>query len=64
MSELDSLKNDGQNLPQLFKKGWKDFLEIEDSSEPSNSDSYQVLPLRLSVMIIKVKIPWYKFTFL
>eukprot|EP00111_Clytia_hemisphaerica_P020996 TCONS_00061925-protein len=41
MSELNSLKNDGQNLSQLFKKGWKDFLEIEDSSEPSNSDSYQ-----------------------
>jgi len=42
MSNIDTLKNDGHNLPQLFKKGWRDFKEIEESSEPSNSETYQV----------------------
>jgi len=41
MSEIHSLKNDGQNLPQLFAKAWKDFLKIEDSTEPSNAEPYQ-----------------------
>ena len=42
MSQLNDLKNDGQSLSQLFKKGWKEFGEIEESNEPSNSETYQV----------------------
>jgi len=41
MSQLNDLKNDGQSLSQLFKKGWKEFGEIEESNEPSNSETYQ-----------------------
>lgn len=38
---MNDLKNEGQSLSQLFKKGWKEFEEIEESSEPSNSEAFQ-----------------------
>lgn len=45
---MNDLKNEGQSLSQLFKKGWKEFEEIEESSEPSNSEAFQVNHIELS----------------
>ena len=52
MSKLNDLKNDGQSLSQLFKKGWKEFEEIEESSDPSNSETYQVNIVLLDYFIL------------